>query len=593
MRILKIATAVLLLFIAPAAAEDPQQTFRPTPVEPGFANARIPGPDGAIRRFVQLLWIEEENRLARVALDFWDPLASEGHDLTWHPTEHIEADTQASDAWGEGKIVWRRAGSRPYDRNAIQAVYDGRIVDGRFVGQGHFLNRSGVEYSGTWVNGMMDGQGTLRRPNGDLFSGTFRNGKADGAGRLETAYGEIFEGAFRNGARHGPGKLRLANGQSFRSEWQDGVEILSKRIWMEPPEGLAPELVQSGPADLRFGVAVDRRIPPDALPNLYQPYDSRLNGSTLEVFPGGGDFVNLWRGGAVIEAEQPSIWGLPDERLPANFVMSIENTNPHPLQVVSGFLSVQTSESDRDPFIQIKYPLECGARTYTTINFFNWSGAQPTDARLTGGFISTDGTRYLTNINVDQIPGWPQTKVDFESILPQLGPEIAALGQADLQCPSNDYEGCLRSAKANGLLGILADGTYLERNSLKVDYFGDLSYSWQDHRGQMQSKTSKVRFPIKFGQFARAAECGEGSDAPSAFPNPFNLPLDRQNYRLPFQFPAQLAPGQTSSWTFQIDAEASSRHVFQMVLELSDGRQVASQLIDLTYFKPIIPWLSQ
>ena len=593
-RIVKPFVLALALFGGSALishAGDHGEEYQPQLVDPAFANAPIPGPDGQWRDFVQLLWVADDNRLARVQLRLYDPLAAENYQLTWQPTGPVDLAALNAGDWGKGRLVWRRSGSRPYDRTAVQAMYEGRIVDGYFTGAGRYVSRAGVQYQGDWLNGVMHGQGVLHRPNGDRFEGRFVNGRAEGGGVLRTVFGEFFKGEFRAGQRHGPGHLTLVDGRAFRSVWHAGREDISQRVWDEPPEGFEPKLAQSSnQTPLRFGVAVDRNLPPDALQGIYKPYDSRFEGSVLKVFPADQNFVDQWRGDAVLVAQDPSLFGIMDAHLPANFVMSLENTDARPLQVVSGFLAVQSSETDREPFIELVRQMECGQRTLTTVYMRNFGISQPVGARLSGGPISVDGTRYLATVNVDQVEGWPRAEVDFAGTLPQLGPEIAALGQADLACPSGNYEQCLIASKAAGVLGPLADGVYLKRNALTVDYSGELSYSWADNSGQLRTKTSQVRFPIKIGQFALPAECGEGSDAPRAFPNPFVLPLDQQNYRLPFAFPATLAPGQLSSWTFQIDSAASSRHVFQMVLELSDGRQVASQVIDLTYFKPEDIW---
>lgn len=67
---------------------------------------------------------------------------------------------------------------------------------------------------------------------------------------------------------------------------------------------------------------------------------------------------------------------------------------------------------------------------------------------------------------------------------------------------------------------------------------------------------------------------------------PFMLKLDAAPYRLPMPIADSVAAGVTARWRLSFDAPESSNHAFELVLELSDGREVKSQTISLNYFKP-------
>ncbi|MEM6587436.1 MAG: hypothetical protein AAF641_03230 [Pseudomonadota bacterium] len=565
-----------------------------TPVDHSLSERLLPGDQGEWRKFVQLLWVVEEDRLVRLPLRVHDPFAAQNFDLSWEPDGPIDLSAYEGGDWGTGRLIWRRPDARPYDRTAVLASFSGRIVDGFFTGEGRFQNQSGMEYQGGWSKGLMHGRGVLHHPNGDRFEGIFAQGLAEGPGRLRSVFGEVFEGQFLKGLRHGAGRVIFNDGRAYRSYWEQDVEDLAQRVWDDPPQGYEAELVQSAnQTSLRFGIAVDRTVPDDGIKGIYKPYIGRFEDAALRVFPDHPNFKNQQSTSSVLVARQHSLFGVMEAFLPANFTMSLENTDPWPVQIVGGFLQVSTSVPDLTPFIYADRDLQCGQRTLTKLYLRNFGTTQPFDARMTGGPVAAGEGRFLAIVDAGTVEGWPRAEVEFAEILPQMGPEIAALGQIDLPCPGSNYPSCLQSAKAVGRFGILTDGVYLESNNIMVDYLGDLSYQWKNHLGQRVLKTKKIRFPWQIGKFASPNECGEGSDSPRVFPNPFVLQVDRQNYQVRFPFQTTLAPGQLSTWNFQVDADASSKHVFKMVLELADGRRVESQLIDLTYFKPRDIWSIQ
>ncbi len=591
----RIARALTAAFVAlatslPTGAETPaiqdNASLQITPRSNNEIDAILPGlTEDRSRRFVQLMWMEQENRLRRVSFHLDDPLAEFDLDLAWQPKAPFDLGAQALGHWGDGRLVWRKKGARPYDHLAVLATYEGRITDGKFDGQGRYWHDSGLVYEGGWSKGKLEGQGIIHWPDGDSYSGSFEHSLPHGHGRLVTRYGGVFVGNYSKGQRHGTGRVTLPDGRSYHSVWLEGREALEQRQWEFPTQHLQLAQAANQPG-IRFGVSVDRRVPPELSANLYAGYDSRSDGNGLIVYPMDQSFMDRWRGRAELVSEAVDLFDTDTMHHPANFVMSLENSGPQPVQIVAGFLAVQSSTPDLDPFINLRTPIDCGNRTEGRVFLRNWGWSSPIGAKIEGGIITRDGTRYLASINSAQILGWPNAEVDFSTTLQQIGPRIASMATSDLICATADYAGCLATAQAQGLIGALSEAAYVKRNAIMVDYFGTLSYAWSDANGQAKQKASQIRFPLKIGQFQQTAECGEGSDAPSAFETAFQLQLDQQGYQVQFPFNVAIAQGQLSSWTFQIDAPASSRHNFQVVLQLSDGRQIASQLIDLTYFKP-------
>lgn len=64
------------------------------------------------------------------------------------------------------------------------------------------------------------------------------------------------------------------------------------------------------------------------------------------------------------------------------------------------------------------------------------------------------------------------------------------------------------------------------------------------------------------------------------------LRLDESNYRIAIPFAGDITPGFTSRWRIELQAPETSEHDFELVLLLSDGRQIVSVPVHLTYFIP-------
>jgi hypothetical protein len=64
------------------------------------------------------------------------------------------------------------------------------------------------------------------------------------------------------------------------------------------------------------------------------------------------------------------------------------------------------------------------------------------------------------------------------------------------------------------------------------------------------------------------------------------LRLDASNYRIPVAFRSNSPAGRTAQLTLPIKANKSSQHDFEVVLQLSDGREIRSRPINLLYYVP-------
>lgn len=584
-----------LLFVAifaVFAGSGSTQPYRPPSVSLAPATVSLPpvilpaAEDVNTRQFVQLAWNAVEGRLDRVLLELDDPLASQNLELTWRTAApHVEAGRLT----GSGRLSWRLPGTKPYDPKSEVAYYEGQIQDGQFSGAGRYWHRSGTVYEGQWSGGLMSGTGHLQFGHGGGYQGQFVNGLFEGRGHLFSRAGEELQGVFEKGLLDGQATYIRRDGSAFETVWSAGIEDAASRRLL--PSKLFVPLMAQGQvhADVSLLVSVDRRLPDQFAGNrtFFVDYQSRIRDGALYVFPDSDAFMAEWRGTAELRR---TAFGFYDFFVPANFVMSFENRGLQPVQVVGGYLNVRGSEQDLEPYITFSTELDCGELTLTKVHLTNWGWSQPQNASIEGGLISTDGTQYVLSLNVPSLPRWPKAEINFAQALVQGSPVLAALSRAPLNCGGLQGGTCLAQAKRNGQLGAVAAALYMgSNNAIQADFYGTLNYEWVDRLGQTQRTKSPLRANLKVGSLVATSECGEGSDFGNPFPAPFVLPEEAPAYQYPFLLNGTVFPGTVSNWGFQIDSPKSSRHVFEVVLQLSDGREVRSGPIDLTYFKRADP----
>ncbi len=551
------------------------------------------GAHGSLRETSQLFWDPDAQRLTRVHFALFDLLPEHGLDLFWQPSN--EADLEhATDT--HSQILWLKPGAAPYDSGQIRAMYSGAIVNGKPHGQGYFWTQSGAVYDGAWVDGKMAGQGQLQLADGQEFQGSFSDNRFHGTGRLIAPDGTQIAGQFIDDKPHGAATVFPVNQLACRTVWHYGVEQPYAR---EPVTGtnatahILP-VQQTNANDARVGVAVNMRLPEGFTPRDVMLYKSFDRGGVLQVVPGDDAFVQRWLGNDPLivtgDYRNQETDFYDGYHRPTNFDLTFENTGNQPLTIVGGYLSVQQSTPSLNPAIEVFRDIDCGTPSITAFTFRNYGWTQPLNAYLDGAFISPTTGARVQNVS-GNLPGdWPMTQVNFYQVLQQLGLNMDLLSSQDLQCNS-DYGSCLEVAKVAGFFGPLRDAVYLDRASVHALFEGSLRYDWPDASGQMQQRVSPLSLAVKVAQFPwQIQTCAEGGESIEIYPNPFVLETSGAQYRRPFPMSANIAAGTISRWTFQVDAAMASRHQFQVILQLADGREIASRLVDLTYFKPADPW---
>lgn len=591
MTIAKTLFCALLAVISSLAM--PVQAQLMTPVAPEHLRSALPG-KGTMRQVTQLMWDNDQQRLVRARFALFDVLTLDQAQLVWRP-DHFS--TSAAGATGQGRITWMQAGAAPYETGAVIATLTGDFENGHLTGEGAYWHRSGASYKGDWKAGRFEGTGRLQWAHGDIYTGAFVAGKPQGEGKLLTRDGTLYRGQFHAGLREGSGFLYPATARAYRAHWRAGARISTPRL-ITGPAGTAHILEaqhQTYP-DATLGISVNKAKPEKAFYNFEPLYDSFTQDGVIYVYPGA--FADQWHGPAQAGLMKESEFGwLETGAFPeVSFNLDFQNNGVAPISIVGGRIEVAQSQSDLDPAIALDVKtLEggqwwCQADAATNLVFTNYGWSDPIDAKINAGFLSTDGSRTVLALSGPITPSWPTSENNLGPAMVQAGVALPQLNAAELSCPSEDYEGCLNAIRHSPAYGPISDALFVKGRRVFAKLSGTLDYQWRDIAGTTRAKSQNFSTDMFMGMFNFQLECGEGSDYGKVYDGAIVLPTDQQNYAVPFPLNQTVPAGSLARWTFQIDSEKSTRHIFQVVLQLSDGRQIATRTVDLNYFTPRDPW---
>jgi hypothetical protein len=452
----------------------------------------------------------------------------------------------------------------------------------------------------------MDGRGRLMLANGDEYVGQFLAGKRQGKGVFIDATGAIYDGEFASGEREGEGIFVPASGDPYAADWAAGEEIPGTRHAL--PVGVLPypRLANAQFAEvdgLRIGVVAERR------PHNYEigldplSYTAQSDGQLLNILPDDQRLLDVWHGNVPINmtpdeifafdnvSTTPSFLG-PYERFdPLSLVFEIENSTTDTVSVVGGYLNVTDSARNREPAMQVRpFPRDpCSGIVEFLPRFFidNFGWASADNAALNVNAASVDGRLQGTPLSIP-LGGIPDSVMaDVTDQLVSLGLNTDLLATEKLVCTDpNDERLCLGELRQSGHFGELADFISLDYMTVIVAVSGTLDYDWAASDGTVSHKSSPFSVVLPIASVANDAECGEGGEIIPVRHDPFMLRLDESNYKIAIPFAGDVTPGFTSRWRIELQAPETSEHDFQIVLLLSDGRQVASRPVHLTYFIP-------
>lgn len=552
---------------------------------------------GAWHTKVQQVFDSSNRSLFRRAYTVWSPGAVSELDFGWVPADL--ARDKPGPISGEGRLVWRLQDKPSYDKNAAVAEYHGTMRNGRAHGAGAYLDRDGFNYEGHWRNGRLDGHGVLKLPGSGEYVGEFRVGLANGQGRYIEVTGEVFSGPFANGRRHGLGRTTLPNGRTYFSLWNEGRESERSRLVRLAQAGGVPEA--AGADDIRIGVGVQKRLPADkeVLDDRFQDmwYAATNVENAVRIAPASSRIMSMWKGQGPLqlswkeEVEFPAdgVLTLAKAQLvPLNLRIDAQNRSSNPLQVVGAYIDVKDSVTDAKPALQLRLgTIEgChGTSPYSPkIHLENagWGVAEHVRLRLNvGGATGKGGAKQIGDIE-------KTTMVDMEPELAAAGLDVESLRRLKdgFPCKSGRGKPCLQEFRRATKIGQLDHYLALHDTTLVLNMPSALEYSWRDAKGEAHDWSHPFTLSLPLGFIRQEVECGEGGSPQIITAKTQKFRLDTEGYRIPLVFQTTLKPGQTVPLILPLEAEKSSLHRFAVVLQLSDGREIRSRPVELTYYRP-------
>ena len=519
---------------------------------------------GAWQKRSQLVWDDGAGKLVRKAFVAWDTAPELDLEFVWEGPG--SADGVIS---GEGRLLWREKGAPAYDVNAVYSDYRGELRNGRPDGDGRLKLRSGLVYEGDWRDGTMEGDGLLRFANGEAFEGGFTDGAPDGAGRLTTPDGRVWHSVWRNG-------------EEVERSPADG------NIQLAQAGAVAVNVYLDGKLNDEFRSAQDE--------DGFDRYTYKVDDSSgvLKIQLTSDEIINLWKGDAPIMATLRQ--GISDyfedstQFGPVFVVVDIANEENQTAEVVGAYIDIDESTSDLQPYIDAYGPADgCNSRLQPEFSLMNSGWGPVENAKLTYAFgteAEPGNQTFVTEIGSFEDAATPSIVGGLEA----LGIDINRLQNDNFQCASEDqFAACLADWEGSELLAGLQGATFSDGNAqLLTRMWGILEYTWTDAKGGSNPRQSPVVIDFPVLDVGFGPECGAGGPVERGFPTA-KLPLDQTNVRIPINYTDTIAPREQKRFGLNFVADKSSRHQFRFVIELADGRTIASPDIDLTYFIPRSP----
>jgi hypothetical protein len=548
---------------------------------------------------VQTIFSPKTQDIERRAYEVADPAPQLDLDFTW-AADDLAAD-RAGRVFGSGRLTWRRKDVPVYDHSGVVAAYIGALRNGRFEGEGIYATRDGLLYEGQWKAGRAHGRGRLVLPNGEHYEGSFRNGFAEGSGIFTETTWERFEGTFRAGRRDGTGKTILPSGLAYESYWKGGTETPNSMRIRVAQAGAAPPI--GGTDDIRLGITMERnpRLPAEVKAKDVLLYAARSGAEGLTVEPADRRMVDAWVGKRELE-NQPYSGMDPRDGLfsiektfvqPAAFKLDFQNKSQQPVEVQSIDVVVRESMTENKPAIDVNIGAQCTWSYSPTLWITNHGWSDALDGKLNVGFVAGGSKAQPDKLGYTVPVGSIKftKEVNYEKIIAEAGANVRQLKAysgdgKNLPCSGTDKQACVKALQSNPIFGKLGPLLRLSGDTVYVTMRGTYQYNWIDAKGVQQTHSSPISMPVGLGNLPVQAECGAGGPPDAVRMRATKLRLDAQNYTLAVPFRRAIPPGRTANFTLPLEADKSSRHQFEIVAKLSDGRQIRSPTIKLLYYRP-------
>ena len=597
-----------------------------------FPSANSAAADGAWKERTEVVWSKETHALIRKDFRVWDPHPELDLDFLWEPRSAVSSDPGDILANGPGTLSWHIRGAADYDRQFIYSVFKGTLKDGRADGNGALVVlHTGFSYTGQWANGVMQGRGILRLENGDKYEGDFVAGRMHGVGRYASSDGSVYIGEFHDGLRDGAGKLMLAEG-AYRTVWRAGQEVERQPIPdSAPPQPLPRPLLAAISNTVKLRLSLDAEKNADFFnsdANDAHTYDADFSPGLMTIHLGSKPMLDAWKeNGKISSGEETGPHYIMSDNLASVFMkVDVENDGTSAAQITDASVIVAESATDPEPYLELSVAEEhvCNqaSDTYSPdLMFKNLGWGAVKDARISYTLGNTEKRTDEAAVTLGTFDASKQTSIADR--LKKLGVDTDRLKKAGTETlknassytanpkapryafvcePQNSDEqddaydkrltACFQRVTATGVLGGLKDFVYASGNVLYTTMAGRIEYQWSGSDGKINANASP--FSINLPLVTFRIEMGEGScedemDRSAGSKNQLTtLSLDRRNYQLhlPKTWNTKIIQGRTTQFDLVLSAAKSSQHKFQLVLQLADGSQVTSPVVDLSYFRP-------
>jgi hypothetical protein len=275
-------------------------------------------------------------------------------------------------------------------------------------------------------------------------------------------------------------------------------------------------------------------------------------------------------------------------------VFEVQNQSALPIQVAGGYLDVRSSLSDLQPAIQLAVgPFTCteepNFRPVLRLENFGWGAAERAVLRF--AFSNAAARSRPASLPLAKGVGRidNRVRVDLEPELQAAGVDTGLLRRAQksgLACRSSDRLACLNELRSSRIFGSLGPHLTLEETAIVLGAAGTLEYVWVDSRGEPHQTASPFTARLLLGHIVRDEACGELGESEPVTRRHVEFRLDQVNYRLPIAFRRTVEPRRTNRFVVPVHAARSSNHQFRVVMQLTDGREIVSQPINLLYYQP-------
>ena len=517
------------------------------------------------------IWDDESKSSYEKVVRVWDEQPEDEREWSW-PNDHEATGGYNAEGSvnGYGQLIWRSKGTGEFDREAIIETYLGAMVDGKREGEGTLTLIDGTEYRGEWQGDVAQGNGVIRYSNGDVYTGRFEMWVPHGAGVAQSASGEKWKGEFRNGVPDGEGIATLLSGVEFASVWKDGresIESVERRASLRADvPGSLPGLDMAITADpgknVTFGITNYESV----------EYRSEFKDGTLMISPRSEVWTKWQTNGGVYDL---SYWG---SVAPIFLDLAMSNASREKATFKRGEVVIESSYPDLRPYLHF-YSGDFIADKDFTFVLLNSGWGRVLNPRLRFNLTSTDQEYDWEKFTFEkQLEDFELgLKVDLEAEFVKMGASAAYIRENRTEMQSlvkltnaKEVYGPFLLLKKDGSLG-----------GAKARFGGLFVYDWIDHLGNRKTETARLSGDIDLYIYA---EGGEGMSSSRVFDITFDI--EKADYRIPFDYDFEIAPGESGRFGLNLGASRSSYHKFRIELETVDGERMTSPPCEAHCFIP-------